>query len=95
MQQPTSSEPRRTQADRAVDRYKALRKLRYQHAPSVYQTAREFGLDPAYIQRELALRSASHRHNEARKAAQPASAPLRPSVRPETAPASSVPVGDR
>lgn len=92
MQQPAATEPRPSQTDRAVERYRALRKLNYQHSPAVFQVAREFNLQSDRIQRELTLRSSQHRQAMARKAAQP---PEVRTYRPEVAPASSVPTGDR
>lgn len=91
MQQPTSAEPRLSQTDRVIERYRALRKLNYLHPAAVFQAAREFGIRWEFLQRELSSRSAKHR--QAKKP--PPSTPTPPRFRPEIAPASSVPTGDR
>jgi len=92
MQQLHGSEPRASQTDRAIERVKALRKLNYSHSQALYTAAREFGLEFGQIQRELTRRSVEHRKAVSRKAAAP---PPRVIARPEFAPASSVPAGDR
>lgn len=91
MQQSTSAEPRLSQTDRVIERYRALRKLNYLHPAAVFQAAREFGIRWEYLQRELSSRSAKHR--QAKKVS--SNTPPPPRSRPEVAPASSVPAGDR